>query len=107
MGHADAGEWCMEEKDYLVTLSTGSPDWLTSKWRITAEEKSQALNFAMLMHDDPARDSKDRWPVAMVTISYPGSNPEIDESEYTIPEPKHLSALLSIYWHSKDKLENC
>lgn len=95
------------EREYLVTLATGAPKWLTSKWRITAEENSQALNFAMLMHDDPGRSADDRWPVAMITISYPGANPEIDESEYAVPDPKHLAALLSIYRHSKDKLENC
>lgn len=97
----------MERKDYLVTLSTGAPLWLTSKWRVTAEEKSQALNFALLMHDDPDRSQDDRWSVAMVTISYPGSNPEVDETEYTVPEPRRLASLLSIYRHSKDKLENC
>ena len=94
-------------KQYLVTFSTGAPNWKTSKWKIIAEEKSEALNLAMLMHDDSSRPAIDRWPVPMVTISYPGSNPSIDESEFTIVDPIYVDRLLRIYLHSKEKLENC
>jgi hypothetical protein len=94
-------------KQYLVTFSTCSPKWLTSKWIITAEEKSEALNLAMLMHDDSSRPGKDRWPIPMVTISYRGANPDVDESEFTIVDPEYAARLLRIYEHGKEKLENC
>jgi hypothetical protein len=94
-------------KEYMVTLSTGAPKWLTSKWIVEAEEKSQALHFAMLMHDDPERDLKDRWSIEMVTLSYRGANPSIDESQFAVSDPEKLFRLFQIYKHGKERLENC
>jgi hypothetical protein len=94
-------------KQYLVTFSTGAPNWKTSKWKVFAGEKSEALNLAMLMHDDSTRPEVDRWPVSMVTISYRGSNPSADEDEFTSVDPLYVDRLLRIYLHGKEKLENC
>ena len=93
-------------KEYMVTLSTGAPDWRTSKWIVSAEEKSQALHYAMLMHDDPKRAAGDRWPIEMVTLSYRGANPSIDESEFVVANPEKLFRLFQIYKHGKERLEN-
>lgn len=89
-------------KDYMVTLSSGSPDWKTSKWIVQAEDKSTALNYAILLHDD-----KHHWPVAMLTMSYQGSNPEINESEYEVADPALIYRLDRIREHGLEKLENC
>lgn len=94
-------------KEYMVTLSTGSPDWRTSKWIVSAQSKSEALNYAMLLHDDPDRHLWDRWEIAMVTLSYRGANPSSDESRFTIADPTHITRLLRIYEHGKERLENC
>ena len=91
----------------MVTFSTGAPEWKTSKWIITAEEKHQALNFAMLMHDSSDRPEEDRWPVSMVTLSYRGSNPDIDENDFTVADPAYVERLHRIYLHGKSRLENC
>ncbi len=96
-----------ETKNYMVTLSTGAPLWKTSKWIVQATEKSEALNFAMLCHDDPDRAKKDRWPISMVTLSYQGTNPSAMEEEYTVANPAHVDRLLRIYLHGKERLENC
>jgi len=89
-------------KDYLVTLSTGAPDWKTSKWSVLAETKSQALHFALLLHDDTLK-----WSVSMVTISYKHSNPDISLNEFTEGTPERIYRLDRIYQHGKDRLENC
>lgn len=89
-------------KDYLVTLSTGSPDWKTSKWRVHAGSKSQALHFALLLHDE-----NHDWSVDMVTISYPASNPSIDLEKFVAGSPDLVSRLDRIYQHGKERLENC
>ena len=94
-------------KEYMVTLSTGAPDWKTSKWIVKAVEKSEALNFAMLCHDDPDRPIKDRWSVAMITLSYRGANPSANEKEFTVADPEKVDRLLRIYMHGKERLENC
>lgn len=94
-------------KKYMVTLSTGAPQWLTSKWVVEAEEKSQALNYALLLHDNPDRPQNSRWPVAMVTISYYGANPEICEADFAVADPEQIARLLRIYQHGKERLENC
>jgi hypothetical protein len=96
-----------ETKEYMVTLSTGAPEWKSSKWIVGAAEKSEALNFAMLCHDDSDRPQEDRWPVSMVTLSYRGTNPSADESEYTIADSTRVDRLLRIYLHGKERLENC
>lgn len=96
-----------ELKQYLVTFSSGAPEWKTSKWIVTAEEKSEAINFAMLMHDEHSRPEQDRWPVAMLTLSYRGANPSVDESQFTVVDPTHVDRLLRIYLHGKERLENC
>lgn len=89
-------------KSYLVTLSTGAPDWKTSKWNVDAESKSQALHYALLMHDDTVK-----WPVSMVTISYENANPELDLSLFTVGDPEYIYRLDRIYRHGKERLENC
>jgi hypothetical protein len=96
-----------ERKQYLVTFSSGAPDWNTSKWIVTAEEKSEAINLAMLMHDDHSRPADKRWPVAMLTLSYRGANPSVDESQFTVVDPDYVDRLLRIYLHGKERLENC
>lgn len=89
-------------KRYLVTLSTGSPDWKTSKWNVAAESKSQALHYSLLLHDENVK-----WPVSMVTISYETANPELDLSLFTRGDPEEIYRLDRIYQHGKERLENC
>lgn len=89
-------------KEYLVTLSSGAPSWKTSKWIVAAEDKSSALNYALLLHDD-----KYGWTVAMVTLSYRGANPQADESLYEYANPERIEVLNRIREHSKEKLEDC
>ena len=96
-----------ERKQYLVTFSSGAPLWKTSKWIVTAEEKSEAINLAMLMHDEHLRPESDRWPVAMLTLSYQGANPSVDESQFTVVDPEYVDRLLRIHLHGKERLENC
>ena len=89
-------------KDYLVTLSSAKPAWKSSKWQVHAESKTEALQFAMLMHDD-----RFKWPVVMVTISNKGVNPHANLDDFEVVEPKYVERLLRIYEHGKEKLYDC
>jgi len=89
-------------KDYLVTLSSADPTWMTSKWKVHATSKTEALQFSMLMHDDSYK-----WPVVMVTISNAGANPEVDLEAFYVIDSEYVNRLLRIYEHFKEKLENC
>jgi len=89
-------------KEYLVTLSTGAPVWKTTKWSVMAETKSQALHFALLLHDDTVS-----WSVSMVTISYKHSNPSVNLDDFEEGCPDRIYRLDRIYLHGKERLENC
>ena len=93
-----------ETKEYLVSLASGTPDWKTSKWVIKAETKSQALHFALLLHDDT-----EKWPVSMVTISYKDANPKTTPilDNFNVANPDRVYRLDRIYQHGKERLENC
>ena len=89
-------------KDYLVTLSSAKPDWLTSKWWVHAESKSKALHFSMLLHD-----TTHKWPVVMVTISNKGANPDANLEEFTVGDPEEIDGLQRIYLNYRNKLRDC
>lgn len=86
-------------KDYMVTLRNQDK---VSKWIVTAVDKSTALNYALLIHDD-----NHKWEVSMATISYRGTNPVVNEAEYTVADPSYVDRLNRIREHSFDRLENC
>lgn len=86
-------------KDYLVTLRNTDK---ISKWAVSAVDKSTALNYALLLHDN-----EHDWEVSMVTLSYKGVNPVVDEAEYTVAESSVINRLNRIREHSFDRLENC
>ena len=83
----------------MVTLRDGEK---ISKWIVTAVDKSTALNYALLLHDDMYR-----WEVSMVTLSYRGVNPSANETEYTIADQKRIDRLNRIREHGFENLENC
>jgi len=78
-------------KDYMVTLRDKDK---ISKWIVNAVDKSTALNYALLLHDDT-----NQWEVSMVTISYRGVNPAADEADYVIADPNRVDRLNRIREH--------
>ena len=90
---------------YLITFSSGLPEWKHSKWRITADSRSEALHKANLMHDDTYG-----FDVTMITMSKVGAT-EVSEYEFRNLDiednQKRIQILERIWNNSKNKLENC
>ena len=90
---------------YLITFSSGNPEWQHSKWRITTESRHEALHKANLMHDDALG-----WDINMVTLSKSGTTDAHDDDFWNLDAKVMESHILFLerIWNQKfNKLENC
>lgn len=90
---------------YLITFSSGKPFWNHSKWKVSAETRSQALHKANLMHD-----KNHSWETNMITISKIGST-DAEISDFTdldTSENQRQVEILDRIWQQKfNILEDC
>lgn len=96
----------MSNTTYLVTFygNNSKGMWTSSKWKVTAESRSQALHYSNLMHDNEYD-----WHVDMITISRLGFN-NINPSNFTDLDrgaAREEIEVLDRIWQKKfDKMEN-
>lgn len=91
---------------YLVTFYGNDHRgmWVSTKWKVTAESRSQALHYSNLMHDNEYN-----WHVDMITMSRLGFN-HVDVKSFTDLDKgaaREEIEVLDRIWQKKfDKMED-